>query len=179
MIVTDDGQLAGRCRSIRNQGRDGGGWLAHRRLGYNYRISDINCALGIAQLGRIGEIIAARSRVADLYRERLASERRVRLQSVAPDLEMSWFVFVVRLSDDYDQDDRDRVIEGLTARGIGCSNYFSPIHLQPFYVERFGYGAGDFPVCEALSARTIALPFHHELTAEDIDTVCRELNGLL
>lgn len=180
MIVTDDPALATMCRSLRNQGRDAdGGWLAHSRLGYNYRISDINCAMGIVQLGRIDEIIAARKRVVTLYRERLADESRIRLQEVRRDVEMSWFVFVVRLVDEYDQKDRDRILKTLSDRGIGCSNYFAPIHLQPFYVERFGYKPGDFPVCEALAARTIALPFHHELTEADVDAVCAELRRLL
>ncbi|MHC4698203.1 MAG: DegT/DnrJ/EryC1/StrS family aminotransferase [Planctomycetota bacterium] len=180
MIVTSDAELARLCRSLRNQGRDtSGGWLAHPRLGYNYRLSDINCALGIAQLHRIGEIIATRSRVEALYRERLEDEPRLKMQAVHPDVQMSWFVFVVRLDDRYTQEDRDRVLGRLGDRGIGCNNYFAPIHLQPFYVERFGYKPGDFPVCEALSARTIALPFHHELSEEDIDTVCTELRRLL
>ncbi len=180
MIVTDDTEIAGLCRSFRNQGRDeSGGWLAHVRLGYNFRLSDINCALGIAQLARIGEIMATRSRVYELYRERLDSEPRLQLQAVHPDVEMSWFVFVVRLSDEYVQADRDRILAELTARGVGCSNYFVPIHLQPFYVERWGYAPGDFPACEALATRTIALPFHHELTEGDVDLVCRELRRLL
>lgn len=180
MIVTDDAELARLCRSLRNQGRDAdGGWLAHPRLGCNYRISEINCALGIVQLGRIDEIITERKRVEGLYRKRLADEGRIAMQKVRADVEMSWFVFVVRLSDDYDGSDRDRILRALTERGIGCSNYFAPIHLQPFYVERFGYKPGDFPVCEALAARTIALPFHHELAEKDVDTVCNELRGLL
>jgi len=180
MIVTDDADLARLCSSIRNQGRDeNGGWLAHQRLGCNYRLSDINCALGIAQLQRIDEIVSTRSHVYALYRERLDSEPRITLQQVHPDVEMSWFVFVVRLDDRYTQQDRDRILTGLHDRGIGCSNYFAPIHLQPFYVERFGYKTGDFPVCEALASRTIALPFHHELNEKDVDTVCSELRKLL
>jgi len=180
MIVTDDVELARLCRSGRNQGRDeAGGWLNHARLGYNYRLSEVQCALGLAQLRRIEEIMAARRRVAALYRERLADESRVVMQVIADDVEMSWFVFVVRLSDEHGRGDRDRILEGLTKHGIGCSNYFTPIHLQPLYTERFGHKAGEFPVCEALSARTIALPFHHELTEGDVDTVCSELRGLL
>ena len=180
MIVTDDAELAGLCRSLRNQGRDtSGGWLTHQRLGYNYRLSDINCALGLVQLRRIDEMIAVRKRIEALYRERLADEPRIALQRVHPDVEMSWFVFVVRLADEYGQADRDRILTTLAERGIGCSNYFAPIHLQPFYVERFGYKPGDFPVCEAVAARSVALPFHHELTEEDVDTVCSELRRLL
>lgn len=180
MIVTDDAELARLCRSLRNQGRDtNGGWLAHPRLGYNYRLSDINCALGLVQLGRIDEIVEARRRVERLYRERLDREPRVILQRLHDDVEMSWFVLVVRLADEYSQMDRDRVLTRLAERGVGCSNYFAPIHLQPFYVERFGYKVGDYPVCEAVAARSVALPFHHELTEEDVDTVCAELCRLL
>lgn len=180
MIVTHDADLAAMCRSLRNQGRDTqGGWLAHPRLGYNYRLSDINCALGLAQLRRLPEIIAERSRVQRLYRERLADESRINVQRVDPEQEVSWFVFVVRLADHYSEEDRNRILRQLRDRGIGCSNYFAPIHLQPFYRERFGYQPGDFPVCEATAARTVALPFHHQLSASDVDWICTELERLL
>jgi perosamine synthetase len=180
MIVTDDESLADLCRSLRNQGRDGGGgWLAHVRLGYNFRLSDVNCALGLAQLGRIKEIIAARERVYAWYVERLTDEPRLVMQVVRGDVKVSWFVFVVRLADEFAPGARDRILMGLTERGIGCSNYFAPIHLQPFYVERFGFVAGDFPECERVASRTIALPFHHELREGDVDYVCKTLRGLL
>ena len=179
MIVTNDAAVAESCRAMRNQGRDGAGWLAHGQMGFNYRMSDINAALGIAQLSRIDEIIAERSRVHSHYRERLAGEERVSLQKVIPDVDVSWFVFVIRLSDEYAETDRDRILRLLADQGIGCSNYFAPIHLQPFYVERFGFKPGDFPVCEALAARTIALPFHHELTEANVDFICDELRAML
>ena len=180
MIVTDDDRLAHLCRSLRNQGRDGGGgWLAHARLGYNFRLSDMNCALGLAQLSRIKEIIAVRSRVYDWYAKRLGEEPRLVMQAVRPDVRVSWFVFVLRLADRYEQADRDRILGRLTEQGIGCSNYFAPIHLQPFYVERFGYKVGDFPIGELVASRTIALPFHHELTEDDVDYVCTTLRRLL
>ncbi len=180
LIVTDDVDIADMCRSLRNQGRDsGGGWLAHPRMGYNYRLSDIQCALGLAQLARIDEILAERTRVADLYLQRLSGERRLVVQTLDPKAGMSWFVFVVRLSDSYSQKDRDRILVTLRERGIGCSNYFAPIHLQPFYQARFGFAEGDFPHCERIASRTIALPFHHELTEPDVDRVCAELQGLL
>ncbi len=180
MVVTNDPEIARLVRSLRNQGRDGaGGWLAHRRMGYNYRLSDINCALGVTQLGRFAEIKTARDRVLALYRQRLSEEPRIALQAVRADVEMSWFVFVVRLDDRYSREDRDRVLNSLRDQGIGCSNYFTPIHLQPFYIERFGYKKGDFPACEALAARTIALPFHHQLTEYDVNIVCNELRNLL
>lgn len=180
MIVTDDDALASLCKSYRNQGRDQeGGWLAHQRFGYNYRLSELNCALGIVQLQRIDEIISARSHVQKIYHARLAGESRLEMQRIHPDVEMSWFVFVVRLTDEYTQQDRDLILTRLNDRGIQCSNYFAPIHLQPYYVEQFGYKQGDFPVCEALASRTIALPFHHELSEMDVELVCKELCSLL
>ena len=118
-----------------------------------------------------------RRRVAELYLERLAGETRLRLQRIVDHVEMSWFVFVVRLRDDYAPADRDRILGQLRDRGIGCSNYFAPIHLQPFYVERNGYREGSFPATEALAARTLALPFHPQLTEPAVDRVCTELRS--
>ena len=142
MVVTNDDEVAARINSMRNQGRDpDAGWLAHARLGYNYRLSDINCAIGIEQMRRLDEILAKRARVADWYLERLADEKRLQLQKIPPQVSISWFVFVVRLNDDYTQAQRDAILGKLQKASIGCSNYFSPIHLQPFYREKFGYQA--------------------------------------
>ncbi|MCP4594223.1 MAG: DegT/DnrJ/EryC1/StrS family aminotransferase [bacterium] len=180
MIVTDHEEWAALARSVRNQGRNpGGGWLGHDRLGYNFRLSDLNCALGLAQLDRVDEILESRRRVAEMYLQRLGEDPRLIRQKPLEDTTMSWFVFVVRLIDEYTQDDRDRILTQLRAQGIGSSNYFAPIHLQPFYVERFGFKPGDFPVCEALAARTLALPFHAHLTEAEIDFVCTSLKNLL
>lgn len=180
MIVTNDDNIAQLCRSMRNQGRDAGmGWLAHERLGYNYRLSDIACAIGAVQISRINEILAKRSKVADKYRDRLRGESRLSMQKIPADCDISWFVFVVKLDDRYSEADRNRIIGQLRERGIGCSNYFAPIHLQRFYRDDFGYKEGDFPICERVAARTIALPFHNFLTDAEIDRVCETLTSLL
>jgi len=180
MVVTDDADIAGLCRSIRNQGRGAtASWLAHERLGYNFRLSDINCAIGVVQVERLPEILAARARVAAQYDARLAGDSRLRTQATPPGCSKSWFVYVVRLADDYPPEARDRVIEGLRAQGIGCNNYFSPIHLQPFYREQYGFKPGDFPICEAVASRTVALPFHAFLTEAEIDRVVAVLRSLL
>lgn len=180
MVVTNDEGLHAQIVSMRNQGRGpGGAWLAHERLGFNYRLCEINSALGIAQMRRIDEILENRRRPAEWYRERLHDERRVRMQKVHADCRISWFVMVVRLADDYTRADRDRMLQQLRDKGIGCNNYFTPIHLQPFYAEQFGHRPGDFPVCEALADRTIALPFHGKLTEREVDTVCREFRKML
>ncbi len=180
MITTDDERLADLCRSLRNQGRDPhAGWLAHARLGYNFRLPDINCALGRVQLSRMDEILCKRERVAGWYHQRLRGEERVSLCQCHPEVRMSWFVMVVRLAARYSRADRDAIMESLRERGIGCNNYFTPIHLQPFYREQFGFMEGDFPITESLSARTLALPFFGEMSEEQVDSVCRTLQQLL
>ncbi|MEM4283803.1 MAG: DegT/DnrJ/EryC1/StrS family aminotransferase [Candidatus Caldarchaeum sp.] len=180
VILTNSEELAQLCRSLRNQGRgEGDEWLQHQRLGYNYRLSDINCALGIAQLERLEEILKKRERVAQMYNERLQNIKGVHIPYVAPHVKISWFVYVIRLGEEYTQVDRDRILKELRARGIGCSNYFSPIHLQPFYRALFGYKPGDFPVTESVAARTIALPFYNNLTEAQIDYVVETLRSLL
>jgi perosamine synthetase len=180
MIMTDDDELADMCVSLRNQGRGkGGGWLGHERLGYNFRLSDINCALGIAQLSRMEEIKAKRKEVARTYQEILASEDRLIVPSEPEGCDISWFVFVVRLSEDFTQKQRDRILKAMKDRGIQVSNYFPPVHLQPFMVEQFGCKAGDFPITESVSQRTIALPFYNNLTKDEIAHVCKTLGEVL
>lgn len=179
-VLTNDEQIAKLCRSLRNQGRgEGNEWLQHERLGYNYRLSDINCALGIAQLERLEEMLKKRERVAQMYNERLQKVQSVHIPYVAPHVKISWFVYVIRLAERYTQTDRDRIIEELRGCGIQCGKYFSPIHLQPFYREMFGYKPGDFPVTESVAARTIALPFSNNLTEEQIDYIVTTLKALL
>ena len=183
MVLTDDEKVAELCRSLRNQGRgEGSTWLAHERLGYNYRLSDINCALGIAQLERIEEILAKRDRVARVYNEYLAPLEEkgfLKIPYVSPNVKMSWFVYVVRLSEAFTQKDRDRILQGLQEKRIGCRNYFAPIHLQPFYREILGTKEGDFPVTESIAARTIALPFYNKVTKGEGDYVVENLDDIL
>lgn len=180
MIVTDDEKIAKLCRSLRNQGRsEDGVWLSHERLGYNYRLSDINCALGLAQLERIDEILEKRAHVAALYNKRLEDIHGICTPYCSYDEALSWFVYVIRLADQYSKSDRDEILEGLRSRGIKCNNYFVPIHLQPFYKEMFGHKEGDFPVTEHVAERTIALPFYNNLTEDQIDYVVQELDKLL
>lgn len=180
MIVTGDEKIYRLCRSMRNQGRsEDGAWLQHERLGFNCRISDINCALGIAQLERIEEILAKRERVARAYNKRLKDVEGLILPHFEENKKISWFVYVVRLADRYSREDRDGILAKLKEKGIGCSNYFSPIHLQPFYRKMSGYKEGDFPITEKVSERTIALPFYNNLTEEQIDYVCENLEEIL
>jgi len=153
---------------MRNQGRgEKGVWLAHERLGYNYRIADINCALGISQLRRLDRIIAMRADAAQRYHMLLNEVPEVIAPIILPDVtRMSWFVYVVRLSDEFVRADRDWLIEWLAEHGIESRPYFTPIHLQPFYAREFGYRSGDFSVTESVSDRTISLPFFTRIAPE-------------
>jgi perosamine synthetase len=180
MILTDDGRLADMCVSLRNQGRGkGGGWLDHERLGYNFRLSDINCALGIAQLSRIDEIKAKRKQVAKWYQEKLADDDRLIVPAEPEGCDISWFLFVVRLADNYTLAQRDGILEVMRARGIQVKNYFPPVLLQPFMAGRFGYEQGDFPVTESVCKATISLPFYNNLTKDEVATVCTTLKDVL
>jgi perosamine synthetase len=180
MILTDDDDLADMCVSLRNQGRGkGSGWLNHERMGYNYRLSDINCALGIVQLSRLDEIKAKRASVAKWYQQMLADDDRLIVPTEPPGCNISWFVFVVRLADNFTLKQRDKILEAMTAKGIQVGNYFSPVHLQPFMVEQFGFKQGDFPVTESVAERTIALPFYNNLTKNDVSLICKTLKEIL
>ncbi len=180
MILTDDDALADLCVSLRNQGRGaGGGWLAHERLGYNFRLSDINCALGLGQLARIEEIVARRREVACWYQEILAGDDRLILPTEQAGCEISWFVFVVRLAEEFGLEQRNSVLETMSRQKIRASNYFPPVHLQPFIAQAYAHKTGDFPITEAAGQRTIALPFHSQLSADDVAFVCGTLRALL
>lgn len=180
MILTDDDGLADMCVSLRNQGRSkAGGWLGHERLGYNFRLSDINCALGIVQLSRLDDFIAKRRHVAGMYQQLLADDDRLIVPREPADCRMAWFVFVVRLAEKYTLRQRDAILHGMFERGIQVSNYFPPAYLQPFMAQKYGYKEGDFPVTDSVCKSTIALPFHNKLSQKEVEIVCAELKDCL
>ena len=188
MILTDDERLADLFRSLRNQGRPAGAveaeqglgsWLGHVCMGYNFRLSELHAALGVAQLQRLDELIEARQMIAAAYTRRLLGNTDLIVPTIEPDTFMSWFVYVVRLSDRYTDDDRDEIITGLRRHDVGASNYFPPIPLLPDYQRRFGFRPGDFPVAESVSHRTIALPFFTRLTEREVDLVCQTLELMM
>jgi perosamine synthetase len=173
VVVTDDSDLATRLRSMRNQGRDEDGtWLRHVQLGFNYRIDEMSAALGVAQLRRREELKAGRDRVFAAYRERLSAHDWVTLPQAMPGADVDWFVYVIRLDQ---RVARDRLIAQMEAEGVPGRPYFSPIHLQPYYRERFGYKPGDFPVTERVASGTLAIPFSSLLADDEVDRVCEVL----
>jgi perosamine synthetase len=171
VVLTNNSKLASLCRSMRNQGRaDNDAWLAHPRLGYNYRLDELSAALGLAQLSRLEEILQCRDHVAQLYGEKLADIEEISLLTTKSEIRRSWFVYVVKLASGID---RQQLMAYLAERGIQTRPYFSPIHLQPFYRERFGYREGRYPITESVSRCTLALPFYNRLGVPEVDYVVR------
>jgi dTDP-4-amino-4,6-dideoxygalactose transaminase len=177
MLVVGSAEHKERIDSERNQGRAPDmGWLDHDRLGFNYRLSDIACALGIAQLERLDELLAARARVAGWYREALAglaAERGLTLPCAdANGDRRGWFVFVVQLPEG---SDRDSAVPALRELGVQSKPYLPAIHLMSFYRERFGHRPGEFPVCERVAAASLALPFFPQMTEGQVARVAEAL----
>jgi perosamine synthetase len=188
VLVTAEPEVAERVRSERNQGRAADmAAVEHDRIGFNYRLSDLQAAIGIAQLERIGELLSARDNVAGLYRERLtqlgaqAAGENDDHDIVLPcensgDERRGWFVFVVQLPRDAD---RDATIRALRELGVQSKPYLPAIHLMSFYRERFGHRPGEFPVCEDVAARSVALPFFPELSESQVARVAEALGRVL
>lgn len=180
MIVTNDHSLAKLCRSLRNQGRDEGcSWLRHQRLGYNYRLSDVHCALGLAQLERVDDLLSARETVAAAYHRGLARLPGVVLPFTPPGLKRSWFVYVIRLDGKFDKRLRDNVMTQLRERGIGCQAYFPPIHRQPYYRQFSASCFGSLPHTVAASHQCLALPFFSGAAEPQVRYVCEALAEIL
>lgn len=178
MVTVGAPELKERMDSESNQGRAPDmGWLDHDRLGFNYRLSDIACALGIAQLAKLEAMLSARALVAERYREALAGMEGLELP--CPDSggdRRGWFVFVVQLPRDVDRDDS---VRALADQGIQSKPYLPAIHLMSFYREQFGHRPGEFPVCEDVAARSLALPFFPEMSEGQIARVADALAAVL
>jgi perosamine synthetase len=188
MVVAPSAEIASRLRSERNQGRAPDmGWLSHDRIGFNYRLTEMQAAIGIAQLERADALLDARARVAALYRERLgamgaspAGEGDADgLLLPCPDRgaeRRSWFVYVIQLPEGTD---RDAVIAALADQGVDSKAYLPCIHLMPPYRERFGFAEGQFPVAERVSRRSLALPFFSTLGEDEVERVAAALGAAL
>jgi perosamine synthetase len=177
MIVPSGPEVAARLRMERNQGRAADmGWLDHGGIGFNYRLSDLAAALGVAQVEKLDSLLERRAAVASLYEQRLAGIDGVETAIVSRGRERrSWFVYVVRLGDEVD---RDATIARLAERGIASKAYLPCIHLFP-HLRELGYREGQFPVAEAASRHSLALPFFPAMSEAEVDRVCQELAAAL
>jgi dTDP-4-amino-4,6-dideoxygalactose transaminase len=180
IVTIADQAVKERIDSERNQGRAPDmGWLDHDRLGFNYRLSDIACALGLAQLERLDQMLADRAQVAARYREALQALSIEGLSLPCPDqggARRGWFVYVVQLPRGVD---RDATVRALASLGVPSKPYFPAVHLMSYYRERFGHREGEFPVCEDVAARSIALPFFPEMTSGQVERVAEALLSVL
>lgn len=178
MVLTGDSSIANRLRKLRHHGIDWADpqrpWLYQiSRLGYNYRLSDIHCALGISQLRRFDVGLARRSQIAARYREVFAEMEEITLPAIPSDVSHAWHLFVILLNLNSLSVDRDIIIEALRAENIGATLHYPLIHLQPAYQKKFGYGGGICPVAEAVWTRMITLPLFPSMTEEDVDDVIK------
>jgi perosamine synthetase len=173
MIVTDDDNLADLCRSMRNQGRKpsaSAAWLSYARLGYNYRMDELSAALGEAQMSRLDAIVAQRRDVAERYNRCLSDIEEIHLPPMADPATASWFIYVIRLNDRFSGEDRARVMEHLRGEGIGCDNYFEPIHQKP-HVQPWVDSNVSLPMTDHVASRTLALPFFNTITPDQMRRV--------
>jgi perosamine synthetase len=179
VLVTSSEKIASQARKLRNQGRDPElDWLQHAEIGFSYRLSDINCALGISQLKRIEEIIARRQKLAEIYDRELAAISNIRRPPLKSDGgRISWFAYPVQLSEEFTRAPRDRICELMGHKGIATGRYFAPLHLQPVFRAAMWRGAPKLrlPNTEFVSDRVITLPFFNQLTENEIQEVCGAL----
>jgi len=180
MVVTDDSRVAEFCRALRNQGRDSSAsWLRHEYLGFNYRLSEIHCALGIAQLERIDEFLEARTAVADAYTEMLGGIPEIGLPGTPPDSERSWFTYAIQLKGTKGPALRERLMAGLREKGIECQAYFPSVHRQPYMEDFRMLPQRSLRVAEAASERCLALPMFSSMTRKQVSEVCRAVREVL
>jgi perosamine synthetase len=178
IVVTRNSKISNFVRKVRNQGRDDQeSWFQHSELGYNYRISDINCALGIEQLKRIEPILTRREAIARQYSQILGKRSEFKLPLLAvPFRRISWFVYVIRLGMQFAQVHRDWIVREMHLRGIAVGRYFAPIHLQSIY--KGWIAPGTLQVTEQIASRAIALPFFNRIDNDQIEEVCNSLTEL-
>lgn len=180
MIVTNDAQLAGLCRSLRNQGRaDDDSWLLHSQLGYNYRLTELQCALGISQLERIDEFLVRRKHVARLYSDALADLSALDLPAISIGARRSWFVYAIQLRGPFPAERRKMLMNALHERGIDCRPYFPAIHRQPYFQRVESIPPGALPHTESAADRCLALPFFPSLSPGTVAEVSSAVRDIL
>lgn len=176
IIVTNHDLLAEKLRMLRNHGRSSmGGWLKHDFLGYNFRMDEMSASLGVTQMKKLDKILDGRESVALKYNKCFEEYSDIRTQVVKENVDMSWFVYVVTLSDGLD---RDRIISSLHERQVPARAYFEPIHTQPF-MDHVEHKRVELPITDNIAKRTIALPFHAMMTNNEIEYVAETLKTIV
>ena len=176
VIVTNSSKIYGLCKSMRNQGRnENEDWLAHERLGYNYRMDEMRASLGVTQLKKLDWMNEKKREIIRWYKEELSGLKTVVIPRLDSKNVLSLFVYVIRIANRA----RDRVMDTLAKKNIQTKPYFPVIHLQPYMKKMFGYKEGDFPVAELIASQTLALPFYIGLSKQDVAHISREIRKVL
>lgn len=180
MVATDNPQFAETLRRFRNHGissdarqRQGAGQWHYEMvlLGFNYRLPDFACALGIEQLKKLDANLERRRQIAWRYSEAFRSIPGVLTPSVRPEVNPAWHLYPIRIQTEKLAADRAQVFRALRAENIGVNVHYIPVHLHPYYHDRFGFQGGEFPVAEGAYARLISLPMFHGMSNQDVDDV--------
>jgi len=189
MIVTTDDHLAERMRllSLHGMNRDAwkryssaGSWFYEvQEAGFKYNMTDIQAAMGIHQLKKLDQFIDVRARYAGMYSEAFAEMVEVETPLVHQDRKHAWHLYVIKLALERLKIDRAQFIEELRAQNIGASVHFIPVHLHPYYQERFGYQRGDLKQAEYLYDRIVSLPLYPGMTEGDVQDVIRAVRSIL
>lgn len=176
IVITNQKKIYELCRSLRNQGRNSKDeWLVHERLGYNYRMNELNASLGVTQLKKLSWMIKEKQQIVRFYNQTLSGIPDLELPFHNEETKYSWFVYLVRVTNGK----RDLVIDELAKRKIQAKPYFPVIHLQPFIKEKFDFKKGDFPTAEKIASQGLALPFYIGLSQKDIKYICFQLKAVL
>jgi len=182
MVTTDDEELAHRLRLFRNHGIESdarqrqaeGNWYYEMvALGYNYRLTDIGCALGMSQLRRLSSNLARRREIAEYYHEVFTKISGLIPISVRPEVKHAWHLYPIRFDLAKFRTSRSEIFQALRAEGLGVNVHYIPVHLHPYYRERFGYHKGDYPNAEKAYESLITLPLFHAMNDQDVDDVIR------
>ena len=187
-VTTNDAELARRLRRFRHHGIDGdarhtepdGLWHYEMvALGYNYRLSDLGCALGLSQLPRLEANLARRRAIAGRYTAALRERPQVAVPEVHPDVRHAWHLYPIQLNLERLTADRAQVFRALRAENIGVQVHYVPVHYHPYYRERFGYRGGEYPIAERAYERLLSLPIFPGMTDHDVDDVVCALDKVL
>lgn len=170
IVTTNDESLAGKISLMRNHGRDGYGSSEIVEMGFNYRLSEIHAAIGLAQIKHIRDFVEQRCKLAKVYNQELSKISWLKPQCVEDSNLCSYYVYIVKLADEAPMS-RDMLMRRLKDKGVETSVLYHPVHLQPFYVKLFGYQSGELPVAEELGEKSLALPLYNGMKSEEIPRV--------
>jgi perosamine synthetase len=188
MAMTDNPGYAETLRRFRNHGLSSDGRQRQAKgswhyemvlLGFNYRLSDIACALGIQQLSRLEANLARRRRIAARYQSEFEAVAGIRPPAVRDNVDPAWHLYPIRLELNQLSGSRNEVFQALRAENIGVNVHYIPVHLHPYYRDRFGYRGGEYPVAEAAYECLISLPMFHGMSDADVEDVVTAVKKVL